>query len=122
MKATRQFDKASLPVTRREFLKSAGAGLTFAVVFGPAGFKGIADGGSTKSAIGAWVTIETDGGILILNPAAEMGQGTMTALPLILAEEMDAEWDHVRIEHSPIEPELYGNAGFRGMMLTVGSS
>lgn len=121
MKATRQFDEASLPVTRREFLKSAGAGLTFAVVLGPAGLKGIADAGSKKSAIGAWVTIETNGGILILNPAAEMGQGTMTALPLILAEEMDADWDHVRIEHSPIEPELYGNAGFGGMMLTVGS-
>jgi len=121
MKTTRQFDKTSLSVSRREFLKSAGAGLTFAVVLGPAGFTGNSGASREKSAIGAWVTVETDGGILILNPAAEMGQGTMTALPLILAEEMDADWDHVRIEHSPIEPELYGNAGFRGMMLTVGS-
>ena len=111
---------AGLPLNRREFLKTTGAGLTFAVVLGPAAFSA-AKPSYQESSIGAWVTIDTDGGILILNPAAEMGQGSMTALPVILAEEMDADWNDVRIENSPIEPELYGNASFRMIMLTVGS-
>ena len=52
-----------------------------------------------------------------------MGQGTMTALPVIIAEEMDADWSRVRIEHSPVIPEIYGRPGWRGgnSMLTVGS-
>ncbi|MCZ6704442.1 MAG: hypothetical protein O6942_00945, partial [Bacteroidetes bacterium] len=60
---------AGLPFNRREFLKTTGAGLTFAVVLGPAAFSA-AKPSYQESSIGAWVTIDTDGGILILNPAA----------------------------------------------------
>ena len=107
--------------SRRTILK-AGAGVTFAVAIGPVGAS-LAGAASGESAVGAWVTIGTDGGILIYNPAAEMGQGSMTALPVILAEEMDADWASVRIEHSPIEPDTYGSGGWggRNRMLTVGS-
>ena len=107
--------------SRRTILK-AGAGVTFAVAVGSFG-SSLAGTRSGESAIGAWVKIGTDGGILIYNPAAEMGQGSMTALPVILAEEMDADWAAVRIEHSPIEPDVYGSGGWGGQnrMLTVGS-
>ncbi len=77
-----------------------------------------------KHDITAWVRLSTDGIITIYNPAAEMGQGSMTALPLIFAEEMDADWDKVRVEFSPQVPEIYGSSGWganRKGMLTAGS-
>ena len=76
-----------------------------------------------KKQITAWVRIETDGQITIYSPAAEMGQGSMTALPIILAEELDAYWGKVKIEQSPIEPDTYGFPGWGSSkrMITVGS-
>ncbi|MBK9491694.1 MAG: molybdopterin-dependent oxidoreductase [Haliscomenobacter sp.] len=72
-------------------------------------------------AISAWVHIRPDGRITIYNPAAEMGQGSMTALPAIFAEELDADWAKVQIEYSPIEPKVYGPGAWGGRMMTVGS-
>ena len=48
----------------------------------------------------------------------------MTALPLIFAEELDADWDDVRIEFSPADDELYANplSWIHGIMLTLGSA
>ena len=58
-----------------------------------------------------------------LSPATEMGQGSKTSLPLILAEEMDADWDKVRIVPAPPSDAIYGNPGFLGMMMyTAGST
>ena len=55
-----------------------------------------------------WVRIAPDGVITILTPGAEMGQGSMTSLPLILAEEMDADWSKVVLEWAPADAQLYG--------------
>ncbi len=127
MKANERRAPGETTFSRRDFLRAGGTGLSFALVFGTAGveaFSAQAGRRPGESGFGAWVRISTDGGILIYNPAAEMGQGSMTALPLILAEEMDVDWSRVRIEHSPIEPDLYGlswGRGGRGNMLTVGS-
>jgi len=126
MKTNEQIQGGSLKHTRRDFLKRAGSGLSFAVVFGSAGVKVFSAQGSSRAretALGAWVRLNSDGSILIYNPAAEMGQGSMTALPVIIAEEMDADWSDVRIEYSPIEPSTYGSRGRGGRrsMTTVGS-
>lgn len=124
--------------SRRTFLRRAGGGLSFALVFGPAGLAARRPGSPdapddltaagappSEHPFGAWVRIATDGRVLIYSPAAEMGQGSMTALPVILAEEMDADWDLVRIEHSPVEPGVYGRSwggrGSGGSMMTAGS-
>jgi isoquinoline 1-oxidoreductase beta subunit len=93
-------------------------GLTFAIAAGswkPAR-------GAFGLEMNAWVTIFTDGRIQIMSPASEMGQGSKTTLPLILAEEMDAEWTDVRIVPAPPSDAIYGNPGFLGMMYTAGST
>src|SRR6185503_12824326 len=90
-----------MEMTRREFLK-AGAGLTFAFTF--------SNSFSSESPIpvGAWVRISPDGTVTILSTGAEMGQGSSTSLPLILAEEMDADWSKVKIEFAPADAAVYG--------------
>jgi isoquinoline 1-oxidoreductase beta subunit len=46
--------------------------------------------------------------VTIYSAGAEMGQGSMTSLPLILADEMDADWSKVKIEWAPADPAMYG--------------
>jgi isoquinoline 1-oxidoreductase beta subunit len=120
-------DKDSNGISRRGFLKAAG-GVTFAVAAYallpklPFGGEAEASGEFVEKEINAWVRISADGKITIYNPAAEMGQGSMTALPIIIAEEMDADWYDVTIENSPIEPDIYGSGSpGRLSMITVGS-
>ena len=57
-----------------------------------------------------------------MSAATEMGQGSMTSLPLIIAEELDADWSKVRIVPAPPIDAIYGNPGFGGMMYTAGSN
>ena len=57
-----------------------------------------------------------------MSAATEMGQGSMTSLPLIIAEELDADWTKVRIVPAPAIEKIYGNPGFGGMMYTAGSN
>ena len=116
--------------SRRDFLKASG-GLTFLVTAQALlpGCFSTAQNGEEESyelhSINAWVHIRTDGRITIYNPAAEMGQGSMTALAVLVAEELDADWADVHIEHSPVEPDIYGmDPGWGGggkRMITVGS-
>src|SRR6266545_3707544 len=73
-------------------------------------------------ALSPWVSIAPDGTITIMSAAAEMGQGSMTSLPLIIAEELDADWSSVRVVPAPPIDAIYGNPGFGGMMYTAGSN
>ncbi len=106
-------------LSRRSFLVSSGA-TGIAVTFGS--FDNLlpaAAAGQFKT--NAWVFIDTDGIITIMSPAVEMGQGTMTALPLVLAEELDADWSKVHVETAPDDEATYGNPKFFDHMVTVGS-
>src|SRR5262245_63106407 len=78
--------------SRRDFLKGT-AGLTFAFALAgdPRALIDEAAAGEASFAPSAWLTIGTDGTITIVSPAAEMGQGSFTTLPLILAEERSEE-------------------------------
>src|SRR5258708_20479700 len=75
-----------------------------------------------SATLNPWVTISADGTITIMSPASEMGQGSKTSLPLIFAEEMDADWDKVRIVSAPPSDAIYGNPGFGNVMFTAGST
>jgi isoquinoline 1-oxidoreductase beta subunit len=106
-------------IDRRGFMIGA-AGFTFAVAARlPFGAAEAADGKDV--ALSPWVTIATDDTVAIMSPAAEMGQGSLTSLPLILAEELDADWSKVRIVVAPPNDELYKNPAF-GYMYTAGSN
>src|SRR5437660_5719428 len=108
-------------LSRRQVMIGA-AGLTFAVALGAnrrAAGAALAGERSGK-ALSPWVSIATDGTITIMSPATEMGQGSMTSLPLIVAEELDADWSKVRVVPAPPIDAIYGNPGFQGMMYTAG--
>lgn len=93
---------------RREFLA---AGLSFSVALG-AGLAASSDPAQAQTAgltANVWVTIGADDSVVVMTPTGEMGQGTTTALPMILAEELDADWSKVRIEYAPPNPRVYGN-------------
>lgn len=68
----------------------------------------------------AFVRVAADETITILVNKSEMGQGVYTSLPMLIAEELDADWSRIRVEAAPAEA-AYVHTGF-GMMLTGGSS
>ena len=109
-------------VSRRQVMIGA-AGLSFAVVLPDSLKAAVLSGVRTGTAINPWISIATDGTITIMSAATEMGQGSMTSLPLIIAEELDADWARVRIVPAPPLENIYGNPGFGGaMMYTAGSN
>src|SRR5262245_20260336 len=56
-----------------------------------------------------WLRIDRDGVVTIINSVPEMGQGSMTTMPMIVADELDADFDKIRIESAPTDPKVYGN-------------
>ncbi len=61
-----------------------------------------------QSALNGWVKIGADNKVVVQMAKSEMGQGVHTGLAMLLAEELDADWAQVRIEHSPID-KIYNN-------------
>ena len=96
-------------MNRRGFLATSG-GLTFSVAIG-VGLGASSQPAQSQSALkpNVWVTIGVDDSVVVMTPTGEMGQGTTTALPMILAEELDADWSKVSIEYAPANPRVYGN-------------
>jgi isoquinoline 1-oxidoreductase beta subunit len=119
----KQIKPGSFDVSRRGFTKGA-AGLTFAFALSGAMLGRLSEVFAAEGAkLNAWVTIGQDDTITILCPSSEMGQGVLTALPLILAEELDADWSKVKCELAPGNPKLYGGAHkmFPGAQVTLAS-
>ncbi|MEX0591339.1 MAG: molybdopterin cofactor-binding domain-containing protein [Xanthobacteraceae bacterium] len=114
----------ALSLTRRDFVAGS-AGLTFAFAF--SGFmtgRPDAVAAATDAAmktIGGWVTIGVDDSVTIAAPIAEMGQGVLTSLPMIVAEELDADWSKVKPIVPPQVPGLYGNPQLGGAVYVVAS-
>ena len=99
-------------LNRRDFLKtgaSAGAALVIGFHLSPAAFAASAEDQEKKPAnpFNAWVRITPDNQVTLILGKSEMGQGIMTALPMILAEELYLDWKQVKIEQAPTNPAIY---------------
>jgi len=105
--------------TRRGlFSWTTGAALCVALQL-PLASRAIAQGQPVPAS--AFIKIERSGAITFVIPQVEMGQGIYTALAMVLAEELDADWSRVQIEHAPPNAALYGNP-LLGEQITGGSS
>lgn len=108
-------------VTRREFLGTAGvlgAGLVISVYLPGCRPQTTASGEPLEP--NAWLRIGADDSITVIVDRSEMGQGVATALPMLLAEELEADWSKIRIEFAPAD-KAYANPLF-GMQGTGGST
>ncbi len=99
-------------VNRRGFLASAaGLVLSFAL---PSKAAAQGRGGPVQAKPGAYIHIGTDDSVTFTITKAEMGQGTVTSLAMLLGEELDCDWKKVRTEFAPVDPASYGNQGVYG--------
>jgi isoquinoline 1-oxidoreductase beta subunit len=110
-------------ISRRGLLAGIG-GLTFCMAFGIDGARLVspAEAATGDGKISPWVSITPDGKITILT-ITEMGQGSGTSVPLMLAEEMDADWSKVELAWAPADADTYGYPVGKGRhaMSIVGS-
>jgi isoquinoline 1-oxidoreductase beta subunit len=103
-------------VSRRTFLKVTGlvgGGLVLAFYVGEKG-QALAKATSKDFAPNAFLRIAPEGTITLYSKAPEIGQGIKTAFPMIIAEELDADWAHVKVEQAPINPAVYGRQSAGG--------
>ncbi|MSR21034.1 MAG: xanthine dehydrogenase family protein molybdopterin-binding subunit [Gemmatimonadetes bacterium] len=100
--------------TRRAFIGAgsvAGGGLVLGVggvMFAPNRLKYLPEGAAGEGHLTTWIKISPDNQTTVLIPHCEMGQGALTGLGMLLAEELDADWSLVRIEQAPSE-DVYAN-------------
>jgi isoquinoline 1-oxidoreductase subunit beta len=125
-------------LSRRDFLQlglklgmGAGAGLTLGLRLSPAdaqmlpagpGIAGGTDRAASAFEPNAFVRIGTDDTVTVIVKHLEMGQGTYTGLPTIVAEELDARWDQIRAEGAPANARLYNNLFWGPAQGTGGST
>jgi isoquinoline 1-oxidoreductase beta subunit len=100
---------AASSLSRRKFLcasAAAGGGLMLSLSLP---FANGAAEAADNFAPNAFIRIEGDGQIVLTMPYVEMGQGTYTSIPMLIAEELEVELKQVRLEHAPPNEKLYAN-------------
>ncbi len=119
--------------SRRTFLKSsasAAAGFTLGFFLPGKGFAQVAAPGQAGARVapaGVWqpnafIRVGNDSSVTVLVKHLEMGQGTYTGLPTLVAEEMDAAWTQIRVEGAPADAKLYNNLLLGPIQGTGGST
>ncbi len=111
-------------VGRREFLKTGaavGGGLLVSWYLPlPSAGAERAAAGENQVALNAFVRIGTDESVTVIASHSEMGQGVYTSLPMLLNEELEADWSKIRVEAAPVD-KAYNHPIF-GMQMTGGST
>src|SRR5438309_6722459 len=108
-------------LSRRTFLQ-AGAAVGGGLLLGftlPA--RGRGRGRADRFAPNAFIRIDRDGRVTLIMHKVEMGQGTYTSMPMLLAEELEVDLAQVRLEHAPPDDALYAEPLF-GVQETGGST
>jgi isoquinoline 1-oxidoreductase subunit beta len=115
----------ALRVARRDFLKTSaaiGGGLCIAAYIPELAARPLENTATsgTVFAPNAFVRIASDDSVTIIANHSEMGQGVYTSLPMLLNEELEADWSKIRVEAAPVDP-AYNHTVF-GIQLTGGST
>jgi isoquinoline 1-oxidoreductase beta subunit len=109
-----------IPLTRRGFIR-ASLGVGSLVVGFHIPLAAGKPGETPVFAPNAFIRIDAQGKVTLIMPQVEMGQGIFTAVAMILAEELDADFDHVTVEAAPPNDKLYANPVF-GLQVTGNSN
>lgn len=110
-------------VSRRGFLvrtAAAGGALVLGFYLPFAGRSWAAEGTDEKAEVNAWIIIQPDDSVVIRVARSEMGQGVLTSLPMLVAEELECDWARVRAEYALAGENLKRSDVF-GSMATGGS-
>jgi isoquinoline 1-oxidoreductase beta subunit len=111
MNTTASSAPASEGLTRRELLvrAAAGGGLMVGCML-PGTGDALAQ--TTSAAVTAWIVVAADGTVTLRIPATEMGQGIMTGLAQVMADELRVDWADIQVMHAPVDAAHGGtNAG-----------
>ncbi len=101
--------------TRRAFIGTgtlAGGGLVLGVAgvaFSPSRHGVVSDAAAANGELTTWIVVTPDNLVTVIVPHCEMGQGAQTALAMMAAEEMEADWHLVRVQEAPAA-DAYANA------------
>ncbi|MEM6421735.1 MAG: molybdopterin cofactor-binding domain-containing protein, partial [Pseudomonadota bacterium] len=110
---------ASATLDRRSFLVATG-GITAGLIVGFSSAHAVAATGD--GTFNPFVQIAPDGTVTVLCKHLDKGQGTLTGVAVLVAEELDADWSTMRGEHAPADASRYGNTLFGGAQGTGGST
>jgi isoquinoline 1-oxidoreductase subunit beta len=111
-------------LSRRSFLEvgaAAGGGLLLSLKL-PFANGDAEAAGADGAALNAFIRIGGDSRIVMTMPYVEMGQGTYTSIPMLIAEELEVDLKQVRLEHAPPNEKLYGNPLLGGIQATGNSN
>jgi isoquinoline 1-oxidoreductase subunit beta len=111
--------------SRRSFLVGAGAFTVSMSFVGPAMSQANTNQTAKSFSPSLWITVGTDGAVTLTSPVSEFGQGVMTSVPLIFAEEMDLDWAQCKVVSAVVQAsgnaKVLGNPMFGGAMITGAS-
>lgn len=120
MSTVEQQHTPGFETSRRGFMAGSGAALVVGFTLPASGRALAAKAAPAAFTPNAWLRITADNRVTVVCGSSEMGQGVLTAIPQLMAEELDADWAQVSVEQAPVS-QAFANPAF-GMQATGGST